>query len=74
MDSFWPEKWFGYDKNWFRVNFEFKSYDAKPTMSSPLRMEFQSLVQNLCGLFQLMLEKYDSIHPLLNENIGDLIH
>ena len=74
MDSLGPEKWFGYDKNWFRVNFEFKAYDAKPTMPSPLRLEFQSLVQNLCGQFQLMLEKYDSIQKLHNENISELIH
>ena len=62
MDSLGPGKWFGYDKNWFRVNFEFKAYDAKPTMPSPLRLEFQSLVQNLCSFFYPMVEKYDSIH------------
>ena len=40
MDSLGPGKWFEYNKNWFRVNFEFKVYDAKPTMPSPLRLEF----------------------------------
>ena len=73
MDSLGPGKWFEYDKNWFRVNFEFKAYDAKPIMPSPLRLEFQSLVQNLCGFFYPNAREiwFNTQVCLFNENISD---